>query len=303
LVGLGEPDDAAVYRLNDEQAIIITTDFFTPIVDDPYHYGAIAAANALSDVYAMGGTPIVALNLAALPADLPNDISAEIMRGLADKVFEAGAVIAGGHSIQDKEPKVGLAVVGIIHPNKLIVKAKAKPGDILVLTKPLGTGVITTGAKNDRTEAGHVDQAVAWMLRLNRTAAQAAIAAGANALTDITGFGLMGHGLEVANLSGVTLRIEAGALHYLPGVRAYADQWIFPGGAMNNVEAFADRIDIQADLTEPERMLLYDPQTSGGLLVALPSAGLAAFRDAMGENPWWQIGTVVEKTDAGIIVT
>ncbi len=208
LVGLGAPDDAAVYRLDDARALIITTDFFTPIVDDPYQYGAIAAANALSDVYAMGGQPLVALNIAALPPDLPPDMMAQIILGMAEKVREAGAVIAGGHTIQDKEPKVGLAVIGLGHPDHLLTKAGARPGDVLILTKPLGTGCITTAAKNDKADAAHVAEAIRWMVQLNRDGAEVAVELGVRAATDITGFGFMGHATEMAEASGVTLRLQ-----------------------------------------------------------------------------------------------
>src|SRR5690606_30123491 len=181
------------------------TDFFTPVVDDPYDYGMIAAANALSDIYAMGGRPLLALNIAAFPADLPPSILADVMRGAAEKVREAGAIIAGGHTIQDKEPKVGLAVVGIGHPDELLIKGGAQPGDVLMLTKPLGTGCITTAAKSDRADDSDIAEAIGWMKQLNRAAAEAARAAGARAATDITGFGLLGHATEMAETAGVTL--------------------------------------------------------------------------------------------------
>lgn len=305
LIGIGTPDDAAVYRLDDDHALVVTTDFFTPIVDDPYSYGAIAAANALSDVYAMGARPVLALNIAALPPQLPIEVSNRIMLGLAETVREAGAVIAGGHTIQDQEPKVGLAVVGFVHPQRLLTKAGARPGDTLVLTKPLGTGCITTAAKNDRARDEDVAAAIEWMVRLNRTAADAAIKAGTHALTDITGFGFLGHASELAAASGVTLQIAYDDIPFLPGARAYAEQWIFPGGSIANAEAFAEGVRFTGDFTEAERMLLFDAQTSGGLLAALPPESLPAFEAVMqaSDTAWWTIGHVRDVEDAVIEVT
>ncbi len=305
LVGLGTPDDAAVYRLDDARALIVTTDFFTPIVDDPYQYGAIAAANALSDVYAMGGAPLLALNIAALPPDLPPAMSIAIMRGAAEKVREAGAVIAGGHTIRDKEPKVGLAVVGMAHPDKLLTKHGARPGDLLVLTKPLGTGVITTALKGDNADPVHVAEAIDWMMRLNRAAAEAALAVEARAATDITGFSLLGHAAEIADASAVTLQIAFARLPFLTGARTYAEQWMFPGGASDNALAFEHNVRFADVVGEAEKMLLFDPQTSGGLLIAVPSDRLGTFGHEMETRaaPWWRIGEVTARADVGIIVT
>jgi selenide,water dikinase len=305
LVGLGAPDDAAVYRLDDTRALIITTDFFTPIVDDPYQYGAIAAANALSDVYAMGGQPLVALNIAALPPDLPPDMIAQIVRGMAEKVREAGAVIAGGHTIQDKEPKVGLAVIGMGHPDHLLTKAGARPGDVLILTKPLGTGCITTAAKNDKADAAHVAEAVQWMTQLNRDAAETAVESGARAATDVTGFGLLGHASEMAEASGVTLHFQLQPIPFIAGARGYADAWLFPGGSTNNRLAYEKGVHFADGIPETARMLLFDAQTSGGLLIALPTAARAAFAAAMETRgaPWWEVGVVEERANTPIIVT
>lgn len=304
LVGLGVPDDAAVYRLDDARAVIMTTDFFTPIVDDPYQYGAIAAANALSDVYAMGGQPLVALNIAALPPDLPLAMSQQIMLGLAETVRAAGAVIGGGHTIQDQEPKVGLAVVGLVHPERLMTKANAQPGDTLVLTKPLGTGTITTAAKNDRASTDHVAEAVRWMTMLNRAGAEAADEAGAHAATDITGFSLLGHASELAEASGVTLHFDAARVPLLDGARLYADQWIFPGGSVENKAAFESRIRFADGLPDEVQMLLFDAQTSGGLLIALPPDRVDAFAAAMDARGalWWTVGHVGEQAEALIEV-
>ncbi len=304
LIGLGVPDDAAVYRLSDDQALIVTTDFFTPIVDDPYHYGAIAAANALSDVYAMGGRPLLALNIAALPTTLPLDTIVEILRGSAEKVREAGAVIAGGHTIQDREPKVGLAVVGLAHPDRLFTKAGARPGDVLVLTKPLGVGCITTAAKNDKADPGHVEEAVDWMIQLNRCAAEAAGAINARAATDVTGFGLLGHASELAEASGVTLYFNLDRIPFMQGAKVYAEQWIFPGGSANNKRAYEKRVCFADDITPEEQMLLFDAQTSGGLLIAFPADRVAAFGVEMSvrQVPWWQVGKVGERDELSIYV-
>ena len=304
LVGLGMPDDAAVYRLNDEQALIVTTDFFTPIVDDAYAYGAIAAANALSDVYAMGGRPVLALNIAALPANLPTALTIEIMRGMAEKVREAGAVIAGGHTIKDDEPKVGLAVVGLGHPEKFLTKASAQPGDVLVLTKPLGTGTITTAAKNDKAAAQHVEAAVGWMSRLNRDAAVAAVGADAHAATDITGYGLLGHASEMAELSGIGLEIHVDAVPFMDGARQYADAWIFPGGSADNKNTYEGGVRFAEEITPEEQMLLFDAQTSGGLLIAVPEENFPAFQKSMdgANSPYWRIGAVSQQTDVKIVV-
>lgn len=305
LVGLGTPDDAAVYRLDEHRALIFTTDFFTPIVDDPYQYGAIAAANALSDVYAMGGTPLIALNIAALPPNLPLDVSARIILGMAEKVREAGAVIAGGHTIQDKEPKVGLAVVGLAHPDRLLTKSGARPGETLVLTKPLGTGCITTAAKRDQAEAVHVAEAVTWMTTLNRAAAESALASGANAATDITGFGFLGHASEIARSSRVTLHVQFDRVPWLSGAYAYAEQWTFPGGSAANKAAYESVVRFSPGISEAEQMLLFDAQTSGGLLIALPADRLGDFAARMAERqaPWWEVGRVAEPEDAALVIS
>lgn len=299
------PDDAAVYRLDDERALIFTTDFFTPIVDDPYQYGAIAAANALSDVYAMGGQPLLALNIAAFPTDLPTGIIVGVLRGAAATVKQANAVIAGGHTIQDEEPKFGLAVVGLAHPEKLLTKEGARPGDILVLTKPLGTGSITTAAKNDQVKPEHLVEAVEWMRRLNRDASESAVIAGARAATDITGFGLLGHASEVADSSGVTFIIHAPDLPLMSGVWEYADQWIFPGGSANNLRTFGRLTQFEDSVSEEQKMILADAQTSGGLLISLSSDQLDRFSDEMSRRdaPWWRIGEVVERRERSLTVT
>ncbi len=302
-MGLAAPDDAAVYRLDDQRALVVTTDFFPPVVDDPYDYGAIAAANAMSDIFAMGGQVLFALNIAAFPASLPVSILSEIMRGGAEKVREAGAAIAGGHTLKDDEPKYGLAVIGMTDLTNVRGKRGARPGDALVLTKALGTGVITTALKQGRADPAHVQAAVASMSRLNRAASVAASQAGAHAMTDITGYSLLGHGLEMARLSGVTLEIAFGALDWLPGAQDYAASWIFPGGMANNRTHYSQWVAFDPGIAEEQQALLFDPETSGGLLIAAPADGaealLAALR-AAGDVPQL-IGRVVPG-DGQIIV-
>lgn len=295
LVGLSEPDDAAVYQIDPARAIISTTDFFPPVVDDPYDFGAIAAANALSDVYAMGGQPLMAINLVAYPDDLDNEILSEILRGGADKVKEAGAVIAGGHSISDAEPKYGLSVTGEVEVGKIIRKSGAQIGDRLILSKRLGTGVVTTALKRDIADPQHVAAAVESMSRLNRNAAELAQRHGVHAMTDITGFGLVGHGLEMAKLSGVDFRLNMNALALLPGTIDYARNGVFPGGMERNREYYSQWLVADGGLAEYERDLLFDPQTSGGLLMSAAAdraAALLADLQAAGEDAF-QVGDVV----------
>jgi selenide,water dikinase len=302
LVGLDSPDDAAVWKLDEQRALVLTTDFFTPVVDDPYDYGAIAAANALSDVYAMGGTPFLALNVAALPPDLPLELSAEIIRGGAEKAREAGVVVAGGHTVQDKEPKFGLVVVGFVDPRHILTKGGAHPGDYLVLTKPLGFGVTTTALKREQADPADVREVVAWMTRLNRAAGQLATEFELSSGTDVTGFSLLGHGLEMAQASKVGFRLVYDTIPFVSCARKYADLWTFPGGAADNRLHFGEAIRFDARLDETAQMLLFDPQTSGGLLLAVPAARLAAFQSRAAElnQPVWAIGEVVE--GAGIEV-
>lgn len=271
LVGLAAADDAAVYRLNEHQAIISTTDFFPPVVDDPYDFGAIAAANAMSDIYAMGGQVLFAINLVAFPDTLDQKILGEILRGGAEKVAEAGGIVVGGHSVNDKEPKYGLAVTGIIHPNDIRKKGGALPGDVLLLTKPLGVGIITTALKQERAEPEHLAAAVAGMKQLNRAAAVAAIAADAHAMTDITGFGLLGHGHEMAEQSAVDFRLRLADIPWLPGAKAYGLAGAFPGGMANNAHYFGRWVTFthEIDRNFLYHDMLFTPETSGGLLVSL----------------------------------
>jgi selenide, water dikinase len=274
LVGLGAADDAAVYRLSDEQAIVATVDFFPPIVDDAATFGAIAAANALSDLYAMGATPLLALNVAAFPDTLDPSILTDILRGGAEKVREAGAVVAGGHTVTDNEPKYGLVAIGLIHPAHIFTKGGARPGDALLLTKSLGTGTITTALKNGASgpefEAGLV-AAVASMTALNAGASRAlrTVEGAVHACTDITGYGLLGHALEMASQSGVALRFDLPLIPWLPGARALAEAGHTPGGTGRNQEAVAPHVSYDGEVSLVDRLLLCDPQTSGGLLVAI----------------------------------
>lgn len=297
LVGLGIADDAAIYKLNDEQAIIQTTDFFTPVVDDPYDYGAVAAANSMSDVYAMGGEVLLALNVGAFPARMEPAIITEILRGGAEKVIEAGAAIAGGHTVTDDEPKYGLAVTGLVHPDRYFTKGGGRPGDTLVLTKPLGAGTISTALKRDLAQPEHVALMVESMKQLNRTAAQVAQATGGiKAVTDITGFGLLGHAMEMANAGQVRFVFELNQIPLLEGASIYAADFIFPGGASNNKLYFANEVTFAPVLSEAQQMILWDPQTSGGLLLALPPARLDDFLSLCTERKQsaWVIGHVAE---------
>lgn len=269
LVGLNSPDDAAIYRLNDEQCVVSTTDFFPPVVDDPYAFGAIAAANALSDVYAVGATPLMAINLVAYPDGYGLEMLTEILRGGAEKVREAGAVIAGGHTVTDKEPKYGLAVTGQVAADQIMTKGGARPGDRLILTKPLGTGVITTALKNQKADSQHVQAAIDSMQRLNRDASRLAVQFQAHAMTDITGFSLIGHAQEMAHLSSMDFVLYHSTLHWLPGAREYGEKGFFAGGMMNNRLYFESLVDFHPSFSDVEQDLLFDPQTSGGLLIAV----------------------------------
>jgi len=269
LVGLHAADDAAVYQLDDKRALLTTTDFFPPVVDDPYDFGSIAAANALSDIYAMGGRPLYAINLVAFPSDLELDYLRLILRGGAEKVAEAGAVIAGGHSVNDKEPKYGLAVTGIVDPAKIKTKGRSQPGDLLLLTKPLGTGVVTTALKGQLADSEHVAAAVRSMKLLNKSAADAAIASQTKSLTDVTGFGLLGHAHEMAHLSMVNFRLYLGDIQWLPGAIEYGKAGAFPGGMANNLNYFSPWLTFEPTILTLYQDLLWTPETSGGLLASV----------------------------------
>jgi selenide,water dikinase len=293
-VGLGVPDDAAVWRLDDQRALVATTDFFTPVVDDPYDYGAIAAANALSDVYAMGGQPFMALNIVCLPPDLPYEISSEILRGGAEKTREAGVALAGGHTVQDKEPKYGLIVLGFAHPDRLLSKGGARPGDHLVISKPLGFGTVTTALKRGLADPADVVEATAWMKRLNKAACELAVQSGLRGGTDITGFSLLGHGSEMAEASGAGLRFFFDKIPFTHGAKRYAAEWIFPGGSSDNRLYYGSQVSFAPDIDEPSQMLLFDAQTSGGLLLSVPADKLGGMLQRAAEigQKLWIVGEV-----------
>lgn len=317
LIGLGEPDDAAVFRLDDTRALIQTTDFFTPVVDDPWTFGAIAAVNAMSDVYAMGGEVLFCLNIAGFPTDLPAESVAQVFAGGAAKVREAGAAITGGHTITSPEPFYGLSVTGLIHPDRILRKGGARPGDRLYLTKPLGTGVVTTAAKltgpgesaahrqerrdQDKPDldARHLDAAIASMLRSNRAAAQAAQAVQAVSATDITGFGLLGHATEMliaaSRDQAVGFRLAAADIPVLPGVWDYVAAGYVTGAGRRNPDAFGAQVRWDAQIAPAQRGLLWEAETSGGLLVAVSAAMAALFESACAaaQQPAWAIGEVV----------
>lgn len=309
LVGLHTADDAAVYQVNEEQAIISTADFFPPVVDDPYAFGAIAAANALSDIYAMGGQPLMAINLVAWPADLDPTLLSEILRGGTEIVARAGAVIAGGHTVTDAEPKYGLAVTGLVHPQHILTKGGARPGDYLILSKPLGTGIITTAHKQDIVVGDDLDAALQSMMRLNDLASRALQRPGVHAVTDITGFGLLGHAWEMAaqsSESGVSMRFFYDALPQLPHVRRYIEQGCIPGGARRNEKYLRTHVSLHERLGPIEREILWDPQTSGGLFAAIDPAAwpeLASFTLREHGVQFWHIGEVErEARDARMVL-
>lgn len=296
LVGLQRPDDAAVYRIAGDLAVVLTVDFFGPLVDDPYDWGAVAAANAMSDVYAMGGEVVLALNVAGFPDDLDPVTVGRVLKGGAEKVAEGGGVIAGGHTIRDDEPKYGLCVLGVVHPGRILTKGGARPGDVLFLTKPLGTGIVCTAAMRDAASSADLAAAIASMTRLNRHASHIAREAGVHALTDVTGYSLLGHGDEMARASGCGLRIVAEAAPRLPGALRYAEAGFTTGGAARNVEHFGARVRIAESVAEPVRQLLWDPQTSGGLLMAVGQEDAPRLQErcAAEAQPLWAIGEVVE---------
>ncbi len=303
LVGLQVADDAAVFRISPEIAVIQTLDFFTPVVDDPYAYGAIAAANAMSDVYAMGGEVVLALNIAAFPPKMPLHVLSEILRGGGAKVREAGAVLAGGHTIDDEEPKYGLAVMGLVHPEHILTKGGARPGDRLVLTKPLGVGIVTTAAKGDAADPADVQEAIASMSRLNRAASRAAQQAGVRAMTDVTGFGLLGHACEMAEKSGMALRFSAERLPFVAGARRYAEEWLFPAGTCNNERFYRAQVRFAPQIPEELQQLLYTPETSGGLLIAVAPERLPALEQAFRavQQGFWLVGEVASGSGVEVV--
>ena len=283
LVGSSTADDAAIYKLSDEQALVLTTDFFTPIVDNPRDFGQVAAANALSDVYAMGGKPLTALSIVGFPDNLPATVLAEILQGAADKAAEAGIAIVGGHTIKSEEPIFGLAVVGTVHPDRVLANSGARPGDVLILTKPIGLGIISTAAKNDKDDERAISEAIRVMATLNRSAAETLARFEVHALTDVTGFGLLGHLRNMTAASKVTAQVWADCVPVLSAARRYVAAGIAPGGTRANLTFLADWVQYAPEISEEEQLLLCDAQTSGGLLAAVPEASAQAVMHAFSE--------------------
>lgn len=305
LVGSSTGDDAAVYRLNNDTAIVQTVDYFPPVVDDPYTFGLITAANALSDIYAMGAKPLLALNIIGFPSkSLPLEILVEILKGGADKVKEAGALVAGGHTIEDNEPKYGLAVTGLVHPDRVVTNAGARPGDALILTKPLGVGIITTAIKGEMADESSYRAAVELMAALNDRAARVMSGAGARACTDVTGFGLLGHLYEMVAAGAVGARISLGKVPVLKDARPLASMGMIPAGAYRNLQYLEERLVWESGIEELDRLILADPQTSGGLLMAVPPAKadavVAALRGAGVSGV--RIGDIIEAKEPVIYI-
>lgn len=303
LVGLDCGDDAAVYKINDDMAVIHTVDFFTPIVDDPFQYGAIAAANAVSDVYAMGGEVILALNVCGFPTDMPNRVISGILRGGAEKIAETGGVLAGGHTINDKEPKYGLSVLGQVHPDRLLTRVGARVGDVLVLTKPLGVGVITTAFKQNAVKSSHMEQAVESMMALNKDASRLIRQVDVSACTDITGFSLLGHSLEMVRKNHVRIQLSLGQLPFLEGVSGYANEKRFPGGACRNEQYYKKHIDFAPGIPDEMKMLLFTPETSGGLLASVSPDSIGTLTDLFTRKklPFNVVGTVIQGEGVEVI--
>ena len=304
LVGTDTADDAAVYRLTPELALVQTIDYITPLVDDPYQFGQIAAANAISDIYAMGAKPLLALNVVAFPAStLPMDVLAEILRGGADKAHEAGVRIVGGHSIDDKEPKYGMAVTGLVHPDQVLRNSTARPGDRLVLTKPLGMGIVSTAIKQDRGSPELIARAIAVMTTLNEKAAHAAQSVGVHACTDVTGFGLLGHLHEMTSGSHAGARIAASRVPFLEGVAALVAQGVVPGGTRRNLSFAEEFVSFDPRLSETQRLMLADAQTSGGLLLAVSADRAPELLAALSQSQTpaaAEIGEIVDDPTARI---
>ena len=295
LVGFDKSDDASVYRISDELALVQTVDFFPPIADDPYTFGAIAATNALSDVYAMGGEPKLALNIMAVPADMPKEVVHEILRGGYDKVYEAGALITGGHSILDPEPKYGLAVTGFVHPDRVLTNSGARPGDVLLFTKPIGIGILTTAAKAELAEASTMAKALKLMTTLNKSARDAMVKYRVHACTDVTGFGLLGHTCEMAQGSDVQITLRTGDMDLIGESLEFARMGLLPEGMYRNRQ-FAEKYVDGGAVELAVQDMLYDPQTSGGLLIAVdPDDAPALFAELQSCVPSAQcLGTVEE---------
>lgn len=305
LVGLETSDDAAVYKINDDLAIIQTLDFFTPVIDDPYTFGQIAAANSLSDVYAMGGEPKLAMNIVCFPNCLDPSVLGEILKGGYDKVKEAGAITVGGHTVEDDEPKYGLSVTGFVHPNKVLINSNAKPGDVLILTKPLGLGIINTAIKGEMADESTYNEAVMVMSTLNKYAKEAIDRVGSvNSLTDITGFGLLGHALEMATGSSVTIKINYKDIPIISKALEYAKMGLVPAGAYANRRHIGDNVYISEDIPKDMEDILFDPQTSGGLLISIPKEKSEQLLKELELTPtkYALVGEVLEKQEHYIIV-
>lgn len=302
LVGYDSSDDAAVYRVSDDVAVIETVDFFTPIVDDPYLFGQIAAANALSDVYAMGGEPKLALNIMCLAPGMAKETVQDILRGGYDKAYEAGAIITGGHTIQGAEPLYGLAVSGFVHPKKVLTNSGAQPGDVLLLTKPLGIGIITTAAKAGLAEKALTERIYRQMAALNRAARDVMVKYPVHSCTDVTGFALLGHSFEMAQGSGVTVHIQTENVPFHKEAWAFADMGLVPSGAYRNRDYAEAGVRLTREIARPMQDILYDPQTSGGLLIALPEEDAAQCLDELRQSvpQAAAVGYVTEKMDADI---
>jgi selenide,water dikinase len=292
LVGIDPPDDAAVWKIDEQRSIVITTDFFTPVVDDPFDFGAIAAANALSDVYAMGATPFLALNIAAFPPQIPDIVLSEIIRGGAEIAKKAGVVIAGGHTVQDNEPKYGLVVLGMAQTNHLLRKSNVKSDDILIMTKPLGIGVTTTAIKRNSAKPEDIIEAIEWMKKLNKTASEIAVKLNLQAATDVTGFSLLGHMTEMALSSKVKIIIDNKKIPFITNAMTYGKIGNFAGGAFDNRKFFSKHIEFSGEIGELMEMMLFDPQTSGGLILACPPHQFEQFKSlAIQQNQtYWEIG-------------
>lgn len=304
LVGLETSDDAAIYKINDELGLIQTLDFFTPVVDDPYVFGQIAAANSLSDVYAMGGEPKLAMNIVCFPNCLDPDVLVEILKGGYSKVEEAGAIVVGGHTVEDDEPKFGLSVSGFIHPDKILANSTAKPGDILVLTKPIGMGIMTSAIQGGLTSQKEYDDTVHAMATLNKYAKEAMDDVVVHSLTDITGFGLLGHALEMAEGSNVTVKIDHTRVPIIEGTVDYAQMGLVPEGAYDNMAYIGDRVSVSEDIPEHIMDVLFDPQTSGGLLASVRKDQVDKLLKNLESTPteFAVVGEVVEKEETSLIV-
>ena len=283
-MGSGTSDDSAVYRLSDSVALVQSVDFFPPIVDDPYWFGAIAAANALSDIYAMGATPLIGLNIVCFPIGLPKEVLASILRGGADKMTEAGAIIGGGHTIDDAEPKYGVSVTGLVRPGEQIANSRARAGDKLVLTKAIGTGIITTALKAGKSDGETEDRVVRLMAELNKGASEAMVGVGVNACTDITGFGLLGHLREMVEGSGVRARVRLEDVPLITGARELAESGIAPGGTQRNLASLGDKVSWEGEIPKAMKVLMADAQTSGGLLISVAEAKVEKLMEALVEH-------------------